>query len=153
MEKKKCGSGEIFERQVLELLKSQGWDVDKSISLGKRLGKKSEYKVDLVAGNESSCIAISCKYQDTPGTAIDKIPYEYMSLLHAVEKNNISKGYIVVFGKELEGQHILNSGLFEMAEYMRVSPKVVVVTLQEFQSMILRKEIELPESKQLRMEL
>lgn len=149
--KKKSGSGSVFEKQVLVLLESQGWEVDSQYELGYRLGKKSKYRVDIVAGNDSDAILISCKYQDSAGTAIDKIPYEYMSLLHAVEANRLSAAYLVVFGKELSNHYFLNEGLKELKNYMRMDERVKILTFEEFQSLIVTGAIEKRESKQMEL--
>lgn len=147
-QKKKSGSGQIFEEQVIAVLKGNGWEFSKKVRLGNRLGKESKFEVDILAGIGPRTIAVSCKYQDTPGTAIDKIPYEYMSMLHAMETHAIARGFIVVFGKELEDHYFLTEGLNELANYMRISPSLKIVTLREFQSLINTGEIEKQEQLQ-----
>lgn len=141
-QKKKSGSGKIFEKQVKRLLELRGWECDPNYVIGKRLGKDSDHRIDIVAGNDSSCLLISCKYQDTAGTAIDKIPYEYMCLLKEVEHRNLTGAYIVVFGKELQDQKLLSdSGLLELAAYMRVSPKVKIISFQDFQRLVITDQL------------
>jgi len=102
--KKRSGSGSAFQKQLKALLESQRFEVQNEVSIGKRLGRDGDHRIDLLAGNETEKILISCKYQHEPGTAIDKIPYEYLCLVKALEDEpRFSKAYIVVKGKELEG--------------------------------------------------
>lgn len=152
IKKKKMTSGYLFENQIRILFESSGWEVDSQVDVGVRLGKKSKFKVDLVAGNDSDAILISCKYQDSQGTAIDKIPYEYMSLLHAVEKNNMSCAFIVTFGKVLHDNYFLNDGLKELQGYMRVSEKIRVVSFSSLQEMVLTGSLPIQPARQLSFE-
>lgn len=133
--KKKIGSGSVFEKQVRLLLESQGWEVDPQYELGFRLGKRSRYRVDFVAGNESGCILVSCKYQASMGSAMDKIPYEYMCLADAVESNRLDAGYIVLFGSRITKDFFLSKeSIDELSKWMRLSEKIKILDFEAFQT-------------------
>lgn len=129
----KCSSGKTFENVVRALLESNYWDVDPQYPCGYRIGTKRKYVVDFHASKDARDILVSCKYQDVSGSAPDKLPYEYMCLLHAVNTCEIDKAYMV-----LEGEVLLRANMFkdphqyELERYMTLSSKIVVCSFQEF---------------------
>lgn len=140
---KNCSSGRKFQNQVKTLLLESGWHVDLEYVLGHRLGKKSKHRVDIKATKDRLDILISCKYQDVPGTAPDKLPYEYMCMLHAVEANLMDKGFLVLFGEPLLKENVFHPMRIEqMARYMTISNKVQVCSFEEFYRIINRHEFQ-----------
>lgn len=132
MKRKIGGSGTRFENVVKQFLQDNGWSVEKQYPCGYRLGKRKPYKVDLKASKGDRDILISCKYQEVAGSAPDKLPYEYMSLLHAVKTNEMDKGYLVLFGKELIEHNVFHPlRISEMEAYMTISTKVQVIEFEE----------------------
>jgi len=56
------------------------------------------HKVDVVAGQGTDEILISLKWQQTGGTAEQKVPFEVMSLADAVRGNRGTRAYLVLGG-------------------------------------------------------
>ena len=130
---KDCTSGRKFENLVASLLEDSGWDVEPQFSAGTRLGKPGKHVVDILARKDGVEVLISCKYQRVPGTISDKGPYEYMSMLRAVEENLFEAGFLVFFGAEAIKTNMLTAArLPEFKNYMRISDKIVVCDFTEF---------------------
>lgn len=128
-------TGRKFEQMLRTLLEHSDWHVGVQYPAGFRLGKKTKHIVDIHAekhGTERE-ILISCKYQQTSGSTSDKLPYEYMCLLRAVEENMVDRGFIVLFGKEAaKGNMFLPEKISEFEKYMTVSRKIKVCSFEEF---------------------
>lgn len=139
---KTSGNGQKFQNQVASLLRDSGWTVDFEYVLGFKLGKRTKHRVDIKASKGESDILVSCKYQEVSGTAPEKLPYEYMCLLHAVKTNLLTKAFMV-----LQGAPLLKDNVFaplrigEMERYMTISSLVQVCDFQDFSRIINRHEI------------
>lgn len=133
---RKSASGKKLEKQVALCLEDSGWAVSSQYIAGYRLGKTSRHKVDLYAAKSRKDILISCKYQDVPGTASDKLFYEYACLLKAVEECLIDRAFMVLFGEHLKQANMFASQ--EVGKYLRLSPKVCVCDFEVFTKMVNR---------------
>src|SRR5438477_13126554 len=77
-------TGGVLENMVLPALERGGYQYKKQVVIGKRLGGHSQ-KVDVLAWRvESEQIPISLKWQQTSGTAEQKVPFEILCLADAV---------------------------------------------------------------------
>lgn len=138
----RCGSGQRFENMAAGILQDSGWELEKQYVVGYRLGKRSKHRVDIKASKNTDDILVSCKYQDVPGTAPDKLPYEYMSLLHSVNTNGMTRGFIVLFGKVLQEANVFaRHRIGELEPYMTISNKIVVCDFEEFTRLCIREEL------------
>src|SRR2546422_8976539 len=93
-------TGGVLENMVLPALERGGYQYKKQVVIGKRLGGHSQ-KVDVLAWRvESEPIPISLKWQQTSGTAKQKVPLENLCLADAVQKNpgRFNKAYLVLGG-------------------------------------------------------
>ena len=73
-------TGGVLESMVLPALDRGGYEHSKQVVIGKRLGGRTQ-KVDVLAwrvGNEE--IPISLKWQQSSGTAEQKVPFEILCL-------------------------------------------------------------------------
>lgn len=130
--KKKMPSGKRNEDITAAVFIADGWKVQKQFIAGFKPGKRTKHRVDFLASKGTIDILVSCKYQDTTGTAFEKLPYEYISLLNAVENNAFTGGYLVLFGEVLRRENMFGT-LYgsEMSKYMRMSSKIIVCSFEE----------------------
>src|SRR2546425_11896465 len=93
-------TGGVLENMVLPALERGGYQYKKQVVIGKRLGGHNQ-KEDVLAWRvESEQIPISFKRQQRSGTPQQKVPFEILSLAHAVHKSHggFNKAYLVLGG-------------------------------------------------------
>ena len=91
-------TGQVLEMMVLPALEMGGYFVEKQVRLGERLGGGKHY-ADILATKGDESIVVSLKWQQSSGTAEQKVPYEYMCLANAVNLHeDVARGYIVIGG-------------------------------------------------------
>lgn len=91
-------TGAVLEDMALPALQMGGYLVERQVQLSDRLGGGRHYG-DIVASKDHQNILISLKWQQSSGTAEQKVPYEFMCLADALAKNdNFHKAYIVIGG-------------------------------------------------------
>src|SRR6187397_491215 len=85
---------------VLPALERGGYEYFRQVDIGERLGG-GKHIVDLVAYDAAGHgFLVSMKWQQTSGTAEQKVPYEAMCLIQAVlgEPERYTKAYLVLGG-------------------------------------------------------
>ena len=85
---------------MLPALERGGYEYFRQVDIGERLGG-GKHIVDLVAYDEAGTgFLISLKWQQTSGTAEQKVPYEAMCLIQAVlaEPERYEQAYLVLGG-------------------------------------------------------
>jgi hypothetical protein len=83
---------------VLPALKRGGYSFRKQVFVGSRPGG-GRHKVDLVAEKAGEEILISMKWQQSSGTAEQKVPFEIICLAEAIrETPSYKRGYVVLGG-------------------------------------------------------
>ena len=70
------------------------------------------------------------KWQQVSGTAEQKVPFEVICLLEAVEAGNCTKAYVVLGGEGWTLRKFYTSG--GLVKYLNHSGKVELVTLEAF---------------------
>src|SRR5438309_9368162 len=99
---------------------------------GKRLGGHNQ-KVDVLAWRaQSEQIPISLKWQQTSGTAEQKVPFEILCLADAVHKSRgrFNKAYLVLGGSGWTLREFYVSG--QIREYLKDCEVVEIVSLETF---------------------
>jgi hypothetical protein len=86
-------TGSVLERMLLPALEQGGYSYRVQEKLGKRFGIGSHI-VDAVAEKNEKQILISVKWQQVSGTAEQKVPFEVLCLLEAIENGPYQKGYL-----------------------------------------------------------
>ncbi len=79
-------TGRAFEQRIEAALKAAGYEVHGQRQVGTR-PNGGKHMVDLVASKGETGILISLKWQQTGGTAEQKIPYEVICLSEALAQN------------------------------------------------------------------
>ena len=100
-------TGQVLEDSILHSLKKGDYQFNRQKNIGERIGGKT-YRMDYVAENRRKVIFISLKWQQTTGTAEQKIPFEIMCLAKAIKDYKIKtdkevKAYLVLGGIDKNG--------------------------------------------------
>ena len=83
---------------VLPALKRGGYTSHKQVKVGTRPGGRT-HKVDVLAERGDEKFLISMKWQQTSGTAEQKVPFEIICLAEAIrETPSYKRGYVVLGG-------------------------------------------------------
>lgn len=90
-------TGRSLENTVLPVLRLADFDVQTQKNIGQRLGG-GEHFVDAVACKGNRRIIISSKWQQTDGTAEQKVPFEVLCLLEALSSGEYTEAYLVLGG-------------------------------------------------------
>jgi hypothetical protein len=122
-------TGGVLEAMVLPALKQGGYTYETQVNLGQRLGLGRHF-VDAVAEKDGHRFLISVKWQQVSGTAEQKVPYEVICLLEAVEAGTFAKAYVVLGGEGWTLRKFYTSG--GLTKYLDHFGKVELVTLEAF---------------------
>jgi len=124
-------TGAVMEAMVLPALERGGYEYFRQIDIGERLGG-GKHVVDLVAYNDTGRgYLVSLKWQQTSGTAEQKVPYEAMCLIDAVlaEPERYEKAYLVLGGPSWTLRNFYTERLLE---YLRHEDLLAIMTLEAF---------------------
>ena len=122
-------SGGVLEAMVLPALKQARYTYTLQVNIGKRLGIGRHF-IDVVAEKDERRILISMKWQQVSGTAEQKVPFEIICLLEALDAGPYAKAYLVLGG---EGWKLRSFFVGEgLKKYLGYADKVEIVTLESF---------------------
>lgn len=91
-------TGGVLEAMVLPALERGGYRRSLQVKVGNRLGCGVHY-VDVVAEKNGRKLLVSMKWQQVSGTAEQKVPFEVICLMEAVESGAAEKAYLVLGGE------------------------------------------------------
>ena len=117
---------------VLPALNRSGYQPRKQADVEQRLGG-GRHRVDVLAEDaEGYGVLVSLKWQQTSGTAEQKVPFEVMCLADAVAKSEgrFRKAYVVLGGDGWKLKDFYTSGGLD--QYLTVGGSVEVLTLESF---------------------
>ncbi len=122
-------TGGVLEQMILPALDRGGYRHRSQIAIGDRLGC-GRHVVDAVADKDGREFLVSVKWQQVAGTAEQKVPFEVICLLDAIERGPYSKAYLVLGGEGWKlRQFYVGGGL---NRFLSVEDRVEVVTLEGF---------------------
>lgn len=122
-------TGGVLEAMVLPALKQGQYAYKTQVNIGQRLGCGT-HNVDVVATKDGRDTLVSMKWQQVSGTAEQKVPFEVICLLEALESGKYSKAYLVLGGAGWKLRDYFVSGKLE--KYLAHDGKVKVLTLEDF---------------------
>lgn len=125
-------TGWVLEQMVLPALERSGYRPRKQVDIGQRLGG-GRHKVDVLAAPpDGQEILVSLKWQQTSGTAEQKVPFEVLCLADAIAKSQgrIRKAYVVLGGDGWKLKEFYTSGGLD--QYLTVGDHVEVLALDAF---------------------
>jgi hypothetical protein len=123
---------------VLPALERGEYKVRRSVKIGKRPGG-SNHIIDVLAEKDGRQILISVKWQEVSGTAEQKIPFEVICLMEAVQpaggkgQRKYARAYLVLGGPGWTLRRFYVSG--GLQPYIAHGGLVAIVTLEQFVKM------------------
>ena len=122
-------TGGVLERMILPALDQGGYSYRVQVNIGQRLGC-GQHLVDVVAQKKGLPFLVSMKWQQVSGTAEQKVPFEVICLLEALQSDLYSKAYLVLGGEGWTLRNFYTSGALN--RYISGADKVEVLTLESF---------------------
>jgi hypothetical protein len=122
-------TGGVLEAMILPALKRGHYTFQTQVKAGARCGG-GVHKVDALATKDGTTVLVSLKWQQTGGTAEQKVPFEVMCLADAVRAGHASRAYLVLGGDGWTLRDYFTSGA--LAEHLVHAALVRVVTLEAF---------------------
>lgn len=122
-------TGGVLEAMVLPALDRGGYQHRAQVAIGTRLGC-GKHVVDAVAEKDGREVLVSVKWQQVAGTAEQKVPFELICLLDAIEGGPYVKAYLVLGGEGWKlRQFYVDGGL---NKYLPLGDRVEIMTLEGF---------------------
>ncbi len=122
-------TGGVLELMVLPALDQGGYSSETQVNLGQRLGVGRHF-VDAVVEKDGRKFLLSVKWQQVSGTAEQKVPFEVICLMEALESGGFEKAYLVLGGEGWTLRELFTGG--GLKKYLVGSDKVEVATLESF---------------------
>lgn len=125
-------TGSTLEAGVEAVLLNNSYAVKKQVVAGTKPGG-GRHRVDIVGMRPNgSQFLVSLKWQQTAGSAEEKIPFEVIKLLHALRENPAyDKAYIVIGGSGFTSALVEFYLSDEFRSYVRESEKIEILTLND----------------------
>jgi hypothetical protein len=123
---------------ALPALDRGGYQYETQAIVGLRCGGGT-HRVDAVARRAADVILVSLKWQQTGGTAEQKVPFEVMCLADAIRGGKADRAYLVLGGDGWTLRDYYTSG--QLSEHLRHSALVRIVTLEAFIRLANNKEL------------
>lgn len=122
-------TGAVLEAMILPALARGGYASLRQQKVGQRCGG-GVHKVDAIVEKDGQKILVSLKWQQTGGTAEQKVPFEVMCLADAVTSGHGNRALLVLGGDGWKLRDYYTSG--KLAEHLIHAALVKVVTLEAF---------------------
>lgn len=124
-------TGSVLEDMVLPALRHGGYECRTQVKVGKRLGLGA-HNVDCVATKDGRALLVSVKWQQVSGTAEQKVPFEIICLLDAMDKNpgTYAKAYVVLGGEGWKLRGFYTSG--GLISYIKYADRLEILSLEGF---------------------
>lgn len=125
----KTNTGGVLEAMVLPALSNGGYTCQTQVHIGKRLGVGKHF-IDVIASKDGRSILVSVKWQQVSGTAEQKVPYEVICLMEALESKEFAKAYLVLGGDKWSLRDMYVSG--GLSKFLDHQDQVEILTLESF---------------------
>lgn len=128
----KTTTGKILEQMVIPALKSANYTIYEQQNIGLRLGSNRRHFIDLIAESpKGDRFLISMKWQQSSGTAEQKVPFEVICLADAIMKSTeFSKAYLVLGGPGWTLREFFLGKT--LSNHLIHADKVTIVSLETF---------------------
>jgi hypothetical protein len=126
------GTGAVLEQMVLPAIERGGYEYFRQVDIGERLGG-GRHVVDLIAyDHHQRGYLISLKWQQTSGTAEQKVPFEAMCLMQAVlqEPERYERAYLVLGGTNWRLREFYTEG--GLTPFFKHEALLSIVSLETF---------------------
>jgi hypothetical protein len=115
---------------VLPALDLGGYEYKTQVEVGERLGCGRHFVDAVVIAKDGRTILVSVKWQQVSGTAEQKVPFEAICLIEALEGGAYQKAYIVLGGEGWKLREFYTKG--GLSKYLVNADRVEIVTLESF---------------------
>jgi|SRR5437867_13351916 len=122
-------TGSVLERMVLPALDHGGYAYKTQAEVGGRLGHGRHF-VDAIVSKDGRKFLVSVKWQQVAGTAEQKVPFEVICLIDALQKHAYEKAYVVLGGEGWKLREFYVSG--GLSKFLRNPEQVEIITLESF---------------------
>lgn len=122
-------TGGVLELMVLPALDQGGYTYEVQVHLGQRLGL-GKHMVDAVVEKDGRRFLVSVKWQQVSGTAEQKVPFEVICLVEALEAGGYEKAYVVLGGEGWTLRSFYTAG--GLKKYLPSADRVEITTLESF---------------------
>ena len=129
MTPRNTNTGGVLEAMILPALTRGGYTYRKQVETGTRLGG-GRHMIDAVASKGGHDVLVSLKWQQTSGTAEQKVPFEVMCLADVVRSGAAQRAYLVLGGDGWKLRDYYTSGA--LSEHLSHAALVRIVTLEAF---------------------
>jgi hypothetical protein len=133
-------TGQVAENMLIPALKKGGYNASAQYFVGQKLNGR-RHIVDYMVDKDGLRILVSKKWQQSGGTAEEKVPYEVICLMNACKKG-YNRAFLVLGGTDADSERGLtgwtlrkfyvDGGLSEFIDYKKL---VQIVTLEQFVSL------------------
>jgi hypothetical protein len=114
---------------VLPALDHGGYQYQVQVQVGERLGCGRHF-VDAVVTKDGRRFLVSVKWQQVSGTAEQKVPFEVICLIDALEGAAYEKAYLVLGGEGWKLRSFFTKG--GLNRFLKGSERVEIITLESF---------------------
>lgn len=127
-------TGAVLETMILPSLIRGGYICSKQQHIGSR-PSGGKHLVDVIAVRDEQTFIVSLKWQQTSGTAEQKVPFEVICLIDAVKHgnskyvDNYKHAYLVLGGS---GWTLRNFYISELDNYLPHKEWVTILSLEDF---------------------
>lgn len=127
-------TGGVLEQMVLPALRMGGYEVETGVVIGTRLGV-TRHKIDVLAKDTDIRLhLVSLKWQQVEGTAEQKIPFEIISLVDALTRDErFSFAHLVLGGDGWKFKDFYIDG--GLNPFIKNANLVKVYSLEQFVSL------------------
>lgn len=122
-------TGGVLEAMILPALDRGGYQHREQVAIGDRLGC-GRHIVDVVAEKDGRSVLVSVKWQQVAGTAEQKVPFEVICLLDAIERGPCGKAYLVLGGEGWKLRNFFVGGGLD--RFLALANRVEIITLEGF---------------------
>ncbi len=122
-------TGGVLEAMILPALDRGGYVHRGQVEIGDRMGC-GRHVIDVIAEKDGHQFLVSVKWQQVAGTAEQKVPFEVICLLDALDRGAYAKAYLVLGGEGWKLRHFYVDG--GLKRYLPVEGRVEIVTLEGF---------------------
>lgn len=127
--RRNTGTGGVLERMILPALDQGGYAHRVQVNIGRRLGC-GQHNVDVLAEKAGQSFLVSMKWQQVSGTAEQKVPFEVICLLDALQSGPFTKAFLVLGGEGWSLRSFYVSG--GLHRFISGADRVEVLTLESF---------------------
>jgi hypothetical protein len=122
-------TGGVLELMILPALDRGGYSHRAQVTLGDRLGC-GRHVLDAVAAKDGREVLVSMKWQQVAGTAEQKVPFEVICLIDAIEHGPFAKAYLVLGGEGWKLRQFYVGGGLD--RFLALADRVEIITLEGF---------------------